>query len=271
MSNGNDKSTEVFTPQSYWEARLETRPNLRGTGHRQFSIEYNEAMYRVASERLKSALDLAQIDLTGKRVLDVGPGLGYFVQRYIDWGAAHVTGLDITQISVQTLSRAFPQHTFVQGDISSEILPLGGDYDVVSALHVIYHIIDDRKFKKAIENMCMYVSQGGHLILVDSYRGSLLPTARHARLRNLNDYISILHQYGFRVLDIHPMYYVMGRSFIPVIGPRLLSLRPMLNFLLRLEYWLGGRVQSNLDGLKVLIAKRQSSFVTEGTDVASHL
>jgi SAM-dependent methyltransferase len=266
MSNGNDKSPMgVFIPQSYWETRLKSRPNLRGTGHRQFSTEYNEAMYRVASERLKSALDLVHVDLTGKRVLDVGPGLGYFVQRYIDWGAAHVTGLDITQISVQILSRAFPQHTFVQGDISSEILPLVGGYDVVSAIHVIYHIIDDCKFEKAIENMCMYVSQGGHLILVDSYRGSLLPTARHTRLRNLNDYISILNQYGFSILDIRPMYYVMGRSFIPMIGPRLLSLRPMLNFLLRLEYWLGGRLKSNLDGLKVLIAKHEYNCVTKGT------
>lgn len=206
MSNSGGKQTgKVFTPQSYWETRLKNRPNLRGTGHRQFSVEYNEAMYRVATERLRVALDSAQIDLIGKRVLDVGPGLGYFVQRYIDWGVGHVTGIDITQISVQTLSRAFPQHMFVQGDISSETLPLVGEYDLVSAIGVVYHILDDRKFKKAIENRCMRVRRGGHLILVDSFRESLLPTARHARLRSLKYYTPILHQYAFRVLDIRPM------------------------------------------------------------------
>lgn len=255
-AGGNKWFRGVFTPQSYWENRLKSSPNLRGTGHRQFSIEYNEVMYHVASERLKSVLDWAQIDLTGKQVLDVGPGLGYFVQRYIDWGVAHVTGLDITQISVQMLSRAFPQHTFVQGDISSETLPLGGEYDLVSAIGIVYHIIDDRRFRKAIENMCMRVHPGGHLILVDSFSKSLFPTARHARRRSFEYYISILNQYSFRVLKICPMYYVMGRSLIPLIGPRILGQRPMLNLLLRLEYWLGDRLQSNLDGLKILLAER---------------
>jgi len=52
-----------FDPKAYWENHLRNRPGLMATGHRQFSMAYNEAMYQIATERLQSALTQARIEL----------------------------------------------------------------------------------------------------------------------------------------------------------------------------------------------------------------
>lgn len=245
-----------FDPQAYWETRLRTRPDLRGTGHRGFSVGYNREMYEVATDRLRDALTKAGISLAGKRVLDVGAGLGYFVERYVEWGAAQVTGVDITQASVETLRRRYPAHTFVQADISSAELTLAGDYDLVFAISVLYHIVDEHRFERALAHLCSRVGPGGHLVLVDAFRKPLFPTATHTRLRPLEAYGSVLDRFRFKVVALEPMYFLMGRTFVPVVGSRLLSWPPVLRRLLRLERSLGTRLRSTRKGLKFLIARR---------------
>jgi len=249
-------STDEMDTQSYWEARLRSRPDLRGTGHRQFSVDYNAAMYKVATDRLRETLDGVRVSLDGARVLDVGAGLGYFVGQYLEWGAAHVTGIDITEISVRHLRQLFPQLEFIQADIASENLVLPPDYDLVSAISVLFHILDNRKFERALGNICASVRPGGHLLVVDAFWKPLLPTAKHTRLRSLKHYLPTLGRHAFRVLAVRPMYYFMGRSVVPFIGPRLLSWRPVLEIWLKLEYSLGPRLRSNWGGPKFLIAQR---------------
>ncbi len=256
MEDSRGQSTDKFVSQAYWEERLREMHDIRGTGHRQFSVAYNEAMYRVATARLQSALADAGVDLAGKRVLDIGSGFGYFVRQYLNWGASHVTGVDITRVSVEELRRAFPQHEFIEADISAPSVSIPAEYDVVCAINVIFHIVDDDKFKRALENMCVRVKPGGHLILVDSFRDPLMFSTRHVHLRNLHYYETVLRDFVFQVRLIRPMYYLMGQSFVPVIGPRLLSWPPMLNFLEKLEDRLGHIYQRDWYFLKILIAER---------------
>ncbi len=257
MGNTEQKSQNAFPPYDYWEERLRRNPDLRGTGHRQFSMAYNEALYRIATARLQAALDCVGIDLNGKQVLDVGAGLGYFVQQYINRGAQFVTGVDITQVSVQELRRRFPGHEFIQADIS-EAPMIPREYDLVSAIGVMFHIVDDDRFLHALKNICARVKANGYLLIVDSFNYPIIPSARHTRLRSLRDYQSVLRDYGFVLRDIRPLFYVMGQSFIPVVGPRLSSWPPILNLLLRFENWMATRFPTNWYFLKIMIAQRQN-------------
>jgi len=241
----------------YWETRLGQNPNLCGTGHRQFSLAYNEAMYQVATKNLEAVLARNKLDLTGKQILDIGPGSGYFVQKYLEWGAAHVTGVDIADMSVQLLQQAFPQHAFVQGDISHKTFAMPVQYDLVTAISVIFHIVEDVKFKQALTNMCNAVRPGGHLLLVDAFHQPAFLTAQHVRLRSLNHYIPSLEAHQIEICVLHPMYYLMGKTFIPFIGPKLLSHPAVLRLLLKLEHWLSTRIPPPPGWLQYLIARRQ--------------
>jgi len=246
-----------FDPKAYWENHLRNRPGLMATGHRQFSMAYNEAMYQIATERLRSALTQARIELTGRRILDVGAGFGYFIQKYLSWGAARITGVDLAEISIQELQHTFPQQEFFQADISEGNLPIPGNYDLVSAISMIFHIVDDLRFEQALKNMCLRVKPGGHLIIVDAFHRTLLPTARHARLRSLSSYQPILRKQAFELRTIYPMYYLMGQSFIPKIGPLLLNQPFALNFLMAQERRLSSQSRPKPGWLNFLIAQHR--------------
>lgn len=249
---------KTYEAQTFWETRLRTQPNLIGVGHRRFSLKYNEGMYAVAAGNLKQALASAGINLPGKQVLDVGCGYGYFVKRFIEWGADRVTGLDITDVSVRTLRESFPDHRFIQADISAASVPVEGQFDIVSAINVIFHIVEDGKFNQALENLCTYVKPNGHLILVDAFYNSPLINASHAHHRTIRHYEPGLTKHGFRAPQIYPMYYLMGRSFIPILGPRVLSYPPVLDVLLKIEHRLNTRAPLRLSALQYLIAERAS-------------
>lgn len=249
-------ASEEFDPASYWEARLGRTPNLRGTGHRRFSLDYNRLMYRVATRNLLHALESVGVSLTNKTVLDIGPGFGYFVREYLDWGASQVTGIELTAAGCQTLRGRFPEHEFVQGDISDVGSDLLGTFDLVSAISVVYHIVDDGRFERALNNMCSCVRPEGHLLVVDSFQTRLFPSARHARMRSLRSYDRILTQHGLKVEMVSPMYYFMGRTLVPVLGPAILGNPRVARFIAGIEAWLSSRVRHNAGGLKYMIARK---------------
>lgn len=245
-----------YDPKTYWERHLRSRPALMATGHRQFSLAYNEAMYAIATERLQQALAAAGIDLTGKRVLDIGAGFGYFVQKYLDWGAERVTGVDLTEVSVQALRQQFPGHAFFQADISDPALSIPGPYDLVSAISMIFHIVDEARFRQALTNMARLVEPGGYLLIVDAFRPAWMPTARHAKLRDLSAYRPILEREGFTDLRLSPMYYLMGQTFVPVLGPFLLNRSWMIRWLAAHDRQRGAGPQPKPGWLNYLIARR---------------
>jgi len=228
------------------------------TGHRQFSLAYNKAMYVIATERLQQALAVAEIDLTGKRVLDIGAGFGYFVQKYLDWGAKRVAGVDLTAVSVQALQQQFPGHEFFQADISDPALSITGPYDLVSAISMIFHIVEEARFQQALTNMARLVQPGGHLLIVDAFRSSWVLTARHAKLRDLSAYRPNLEREGFTDLRLSPMYYLMGQSFVPGLGPLVLNQPWVIRWLASLERQMGATPQLKPGWLNYLIARRSS-------------
>jgi SAM-dependent methyltransferase len=215
-------------------------------------------MYQVASHRVRAALDAAGIELTGKRVLDIGPGFGYFIRRYIEWGANDITGWDITQTSVDYLQQTLKTGRFEKTDISSPSIPVSADYDLVSAISVIYHIVDESRFRIALENMCRQVKAGGHLLIVDALNRTPLPDSKHVHMRNLAYYTPILAANHHRIILIKPLYYVMSRSILPVIGPVILSTPLAIKVVLWLERWMEDRLQSNWNWLNIMITRKET-------------
>ncbi len=220
-----------YIPDEYWAEHFRKRPGLLGTGHRRFTLEYNIKMYEVATEQLQQALARSDVNLTNARVLDVGSGFGYYVNRYLAWGAQAVTGVDLTQQAVDHLKATFPGQEFHQADISEPGWEVGKTYDLVSAISMIFHIVEPARFRSALTNLCRHVVPGGHLLVVDSFQRQWLPTAPHARLRDLADYRPVLEAEGLELVGLYPMHFLMGRALIPVIGPALFN-QPLITRLL---------------------------------------
>jgi 2-polyprenyl-3-methyl-5-hydroxy-6-metoxy-1,4-benzoquinol methylase len=214
-------STPKLDTHLYWEQRLRSRANLQGTGHRAFSEQYNQVLYQAQVECLDVLLHEAKIAVNRCSVLDVGSGVGYFVRHFLNRDAHSVIGSDLTFASVQHLQTLFPDSEVFQCDVSAPNLPLQATFDIISCISVLYHILDDVRFTQALTNLCQWVSPEGVLIVSDIFR--TVPAARHARFRSLATYETILARNQMQIVARVPVYFLLNRTFLPIIGPWLID------------------------------------------------
>ncbi len=136
------------------------------------------------------------IDLTGKTVLDIGCGNGYYLWRMLERGAAWALGIDpyipyVMQFKVM-------QHLAGQEE-RAEILPIGVEhlprvapcFDVIFSMGVLYHQ------KSPLEHLAHcrdLLVKGGEFILetivlppaYDRVTDCLVPEGRYAKMKNVN-------------------------------------------------------------------------------------
>ena len=251
--------SEQFDPRAYWEERLSANISLRGTGHRAFSLAYNDRLYAAQRDCVAQLFFAHGVNLRGRTALDVGSGNGFFVRAWLERGAVAVTGLDITVASVAHLQQQYPQGVFAVADVAAGNLPLARRYDLVSCISVLYHVVDDAKFAQALSNLCRHVLPGGHLLVSDTFVPSLLPTARHARFRTLEEYRTLLARSDLEVVAVLPVYYLLNRTFIPLLGPALLNGLNLGDLFYRLDSRWRAEGRSNGDGMKFLLARKRGA------------
>jgi 2-polyprenyl-3-methyl-5-hydroxy-6-metoxy-1,4-benzoquinol methylase len=249
-------SKDKLDTRTYWEQRLATETNLKGTGHRAFDMDNNLWLYRTQRECLDQVLNEHHVMIPGKSVLDIGSGTGFFVDFYQERQAGSIVGVDLTVTSKNYLEAHYPAGTYYAADISEEALPFSGEFDIVSAMGVLYHIVDENRFQQAIINICSLLKSGGYLVISDSFQKPFLPTAQHAHLRSLMDYEPILKQQGVSILDLRPVYYLSNRTYIPVIGPALINGLKLGKTLYTIDQRLRQTKLSNGTGLKTLLARK---------------
>lgn len=195
-----DKS---YNPRSYWENRLSDRFDLRGVGHIAFGQGYNKWLYR----RKKYVLSkfLGNRSLTGKSVLDIGCGTGFFVSYFIDKGA-EVFGVDLTEISVKQLRQKF-SGDFSTQDIGSKDFVPPAIVDIVNVWDVLYHVVEDNAFSVAAQNMASSIKPGGLLLLNDFLAATEDHVfGGHVKGRTLGTYRNALQKLGFVLVETTPLY-----------------------------------------------------------------
>ncbi len=197
-----------YSPRDFWDRRLSEQFDLRGTGETGLSLAYNRACYRLRLEVLARALRAAGLDPRGRRVLDVGCGTGFFTAFYLERGA-QVTGVDIAPTSIERLRARFPQASFVLADVS-EAAP-AGDFDLVNAFDVLYHIVDDARWEAAVRRLGEAVTPGGTLLVTDTF-AKLGAIAEHNRMRPLAEYRRVLEPLGFTLGRVWPTHVLLNRE-----------------------------------------------------------
>lgn len=213
--------------RAYWEDRLSARFGLDGVGYAGLGRPYNEWLYRVRERVFFDTVRRLEIDPRRLRVLDVGSGTGFYVRLWRRLGAPKVVGSDIAETSVRALSKAFPGASFVRMDAGQEVLPLDpGSFDVVSAFDVLFHIVDDACFARALLNLTRLLRPGGLLLYSDNFLHGPTLRAAHQVSRSLEDIQGCLRAAGLEPLRRRPMFVLMNspvdsRSAIHKLGWRL--------------------------------------------------
>src|SRR5689334_18292137 len=199
-----------FDPRQYWQDTLSRNFDLRGTGHPGLSEAYNDRCYRLRRFVLEDALRRHRIPVAGHEALDAGCGSGFFVQLWLSKGA-HVTGVDLTDVAVEKLSRRFPLAQFEVGDLAS--WRPSRQYDVVSCFDVLFHIVDDASWERALSNLADAVAPGGWFVFTEHFFRKPPPgDAVHNKSRGRSAYETALIARGLAVMDERPTHHLMNRE-----------------------------------------------------------
>jgi SAM-dependent methyltransferase len=198
-----------FDPERYWTTRLGERYSLAGVGWFGLSEAFNRWMYAVRRRAFRRALS-GRLDPGGARVLDVGSGTGFYVALWRELGSRHVTGSDLTAVAVEGLRTSFPGLRFEQCDISETSLELGGPYDSVSAMDMLFHIVDDERYDRALRNLAELLVPGGFLLLTENLPHGETLRVPHQVSRSFEDVVALLADAGLEIVSRRPLFVLMN-------------------------------------------------------------
>src|SRR5690348_2739516 len=113
---------------------------------------------------------MAGIDLAGKRVLDIGCGVGGLDQVLVELGAAQVTGVDVVAQMIALARQRIPDHRIAFEVIEPEQpLPFADDsFDVVFTKDAWLYVIDKRALLREVRRV---LKPGGRLAGGDWMKG----------------------------------------------------------------------------------------------------
>ncbi|MGC8894337.1 MAG: class I SAM-dependent methyltransferase [candidate division WOR-3 bacterium] len=196
-----------YHPGEYWRERLGRGLDLRATGLLKGSASSNLYYYRLKEVVLSRTINKVGFNPTGKNVLDVGSGTGYWVNYFLSRGA-NVSGVDIVPEAVEALRVNFPEASFWVGDISH--WQPSGEYELVNAFDVLYHITDDGDWARAVRGLWEALVSGGLLLFTDVFGlgEGTFSDSPHVRFRGWGLYEKILPSHS--LVTVAPLYYLMG-------------------------------------------------------------
>ncbi len=198
-----------FDAGAYWQRRLEALDGLAGVGAIGLGEKYNRWLYRV---RKSNFLRMARrMNVPTSRVLDVGSGTGFYIDLWRSLGA-HITGSDLTAVAVERLVKRYPDQQIVRLDVGQPLPDMIAQYrfGAVSAMDVLFHIIDDSQFAQAIWNLASLLEDGGYLFLSDVFPHRPYKSPSHVLHRTLQTYTDALTSAGLEVVERRPIFVLMN-------------------------------------------------------------
>jgi predicted TPR repeat methyltransferase len=200
-----------FDPRSYWEQRLTETYASDGVGYGGLGEGFNDWMYRVRRHVVRRQLGPLARGRPDLRVLDIGSGTGFYVDRWHELGVRSVVGSDITETAVGHLRARYPGDAFERIDAGAGEHPFGERrFDVVTAFDVLFHIVDDARYEQAISNIYELVEPGGLFIFSDNLVHHDTVNYTHQVNRSLEYVEKVLGATGFEVVERRPMYVLMN-------------------------------------------------------------
>lgn len=196
-----------FDARGYWNGRLTNRWTLGGTGHLQYSPAYNRWLYRAKRHALRSAVRAAPAGAA----FDVGSGVGWVVRQLLADGWS-VHGCDIAPVAVERLRQEMPGVEFDLVDVGREPIPAAdGSIDLVTAIDVIYHVVDDDAFAHFLEEAARVLGPGGRVVITDTMGEADEVPAEHVHFRGAATWQARAAAAGLDITDVRPYFRRLSR------------------------------------------------------------
>ena len=213
--------TERFSARDYWQSRLSQSYSLQGVGYQRLGKSFNQWMYRVRARVFARVAHRLGVDWTSARVLDVGSGTGFYVEQWHRLRVPKVVGVDITSKAVAELQSRFPGDEFLEADVGavdglrltahgSPLTSHVSRLTAVSAMDVLFHIVDDDSYRRAFVNIADSLSPGGWFLWSDNFLHHDTERVAHQASRSLAESEDAVRAAGFKIVERVPMFVLMN-------------------------------------------------------------
>ena len=208
MPDGQEPPVDLT---EYWNKRYDTIDATK-SGHIDLPAEYNAWLYLRKQRHVAKAVAKLGGSLRGARLLEIAAGSGAWMAFWEKQGVLDYCGIDLSQRAIDGLKTRFPGHRYFQRDLNDLGMAgvVGSGYDCVSAIDVLYHVIDDQQFRAVLVDLASVLNAGGWLIIHDQFlRGPTQDHGGYIRWRTLTDFEAALRDAGFEVLYRRPTFFCM--------------------------------------------------------------
>lgn len=202
----------IFNAESYWQNRLSRKPGLEGVGFVGLGRFYNYWLYAVQRRVFLRQVKTLKLNWAETDVLDVGSGTGFYIRLWRSLGVRSITATDITEVAVRRLQKQYPTIECLKFDIG-DALPeelARRQYRVVSAFGVLYHVLDDERYRRALQNIHHMLHPGGLFVFSENFVHGHSVRATHQVSRSLHQIESLLRDVGFFTKWRVPMFFIMN-------------------------------------------------------------
>lgn len=197
--------------REFWELRLSKQYDLSGVGYAGLGREYNRWLYRIRKDVFVRKVTEYAGHVQDATVLDVGSGTGFYVDLWQSLGVSSIVGIDITHTAVSRLRSQHPLCEFFSVDIGGSIAQIQDRrFDYISAFDVLFHIIDEEDYCRAIQNVHFLLADGGMFFFSENFLHHEGVKTRVQVSRTLETISSFLVQAGFMIIDRSPMFSLMN-------------------------------------------------------------
>jgi SAM-dependent methyltransferase len=114
---------------------------------------------------------------------------------------------------VDNLRRAYPAASFLRADVGDRAVveQVGaGVVDVVSAMDVLFHIVDDAAYATALANIRDLLRPGGYLLYSDAFVHGPTQRVEHRVSRSLAEVTEVMREIGLEIIDRRPFFWLMN-------------------------------------------------------------
>jgi 2-polyprenyl-3-methyl-5-hydroxy-6-metoxy-1,4-benzoquinol methylase len=223
---------DIYRPSEYWERLLARRFDLREVGYPDLSLAYNKCMYDAMTDTIARGLKELQIGAAWfkrAKVLDVGAGVGFWIDFFRGQGAQEVSGIDLTRVSIERLSARFPGLRLEQRDIADPIpVAMEEQYDLISVMSVLNHIPAQERWEAALRNLARMLRPGGYLLIMDpmvkhTAWAQTADASANGRARKIAEHVALLASYGVEIVLVRPTLSILAnpvdtRSKLEFVG-----------------------------------------------------
>lgn len=203
-----------YDREKFWADRYRNI-DITKSGHVDLPVAYNRWLYRRKKERLLKGLRKAGFDERGSSVLEIATGTGVYVEMWKQLNVKKLVGIDISQAATDALRARFSEYEFHKRDLSTPDLAadVGSDFDLVTAVDMLYHIVDDHEFPVALENLAATVKPGGYLAIHDLFLRHGERDFGYIKWRTLAAYQAALAKAGFEILSRTPTFFLTVQAY----------------------------------------------------------